>query len=56
MTQAYVLVQTHGIAGIIIDASSMERLPTEIGTTESVRRFERIGRAALRGQVRRGDR
>lgn len=38
---AYVLKQTHGVAGFF-GASSMERLPTEIAITEQMRRFKKI--------------
>jgi predicted TIM-barrel enzyme len=41
----YVLRRTTGVAGFF-GASSMERLPTEIAITETVRRFKRIGQAA----------
>ena len=39
---AYVLERTKGIAGFF-GASSMERLPTEIAMTETVRRFKQLG-------------
>jgi len=38
---AYVLERTSGVAGFF-GASSMERLPTEIATTEKVRRFKTL--------------
>ena len=38
---AYVLERTHGIAGFF-GASSMERLPTEVAITETMRRFKGI--------------
>jgi predicted TIM-barrel enzyme len=41
----YVLRLTTGVAGFF-GASSMERLPTEVAITETVRRFKRIGHAA----------
>jgi predicted TIM-barrel enzyme len=39
---AYVLERTKGVAGFF-GASSMERLPTEVAITETVRRFKSIG-------------
>jgi predicted TIM-barrel enzyme len=39
---AFVLSRTRGVAGFF-GASSMERLPTEIAMTETMRRFKRIG-------------
>jgi predicted TIM-barrel enzyme len=39
---AYVLERTNGVAGFF-GASSMERLPTEVAITETVRRFKEIG-------------
>jgi predicted TIM-barrel enzyme len=39
---AYVLERTKGVAGFF-GASSMERLPTEIAMTQTVRRFKEIG-------------
>jgi predicted TIM-barrel enzyme len=39
---AYVLERTKGVAGFF-GASSMERLPTEIAMTETVRRFKQLG-------------
>jgi predicted TIM-barrel enzyme len=39
---AYVLERTTGVAGFF-GASSMERLPTEIAITETVRRFKTLG-------------
>jgi len=38
---AYILERTHGVVGFF-GASSMERLPTEIAITETVRRFKAI--------------
>jgi predicted TIM-barrel enzyme len=38
---AYVLERTHGVVGFF-GASSMERLPTEVAITETVRRFKAI--------------
>jgi predicted TIM-barrel enzyme len=38
---AYVLERTHGVVGFF-GASSMERLPTEVAITETVRRFKKI--------------
>jgi len=38
---AYVLERTHGVVGFF-GASSMERLPTEVALTETVRRFKTI--------------
>jgi predicted TIM-barrel enzyme len=42
---AYVLERTKGVAGFF-GASSMERLPTEIAMTETVRRFKALGGTA----------
>jgi predicted TIM-barrel enzyme len=39
---AYVLERTKGVVGFF-GASSMERLPTEIAITETVRRFKTLG-------------
>jgi predicted TIM-barrel enzyme len=47
---AYVLGRTHGVVGFF-GASSMERLPTEIALTETVRRFKAI---PIEGGVRAG--
>jgi predicted TIM-barrel enzyme len=47
---AYVLGHTHGVVGFF-GASSMERLPTEIALTETVRRFKAI---PIEGGVRAG--
>ena len=47
---AYVLERTHGVVGFF-GASSMERLPTEIALTETVRRFKAI---PIEGGVRAG--
>jgi predicted TIM-barrel enzyme len=47
---AYVLGRTHGVVGFF-GASSMERLPTEIALTETVRRFKSI---PIEGGVRAG--
>ena len=38
---AYILERTHGVVGFF-GASSMERLPTEVAITETVRRFKAI--------------
>jgi len=38
---AYVLARTEGVAGFF-GASSMERLPTEVAITETVRRFKEL--------------
>jgi predicted TIM-barrel enzyme len=38
---AYVLERTRGVVGFF-GASSMERLPTEVAITETVRRFKAI--------------
>lgn len=43
---AYVLSRTTGVAGFF-GASSMERLPTEVAMTETMRRFKRIGGAEV---------
>jgi predicted TIM-barrel enzyme len=40
---AYVLQRTHGVVGFF-GASSMERLPTEVAITETVRRFKALER------------
>ena len=40
---AYVLERTHGVVGFF-GASSMERLPTEVAITETVRRFKTLKR------------
>jgi predicted TIM-barrel enzyme len=42
---AWVLGNTTGVAGFF-GASSMERLPTEVAITETMRRFKTIGRGA----------
>jgi predicted TIM-barrel enzyme len=42
----HVLARTRGVAGFF-GASSMERLPTEVAITETVRRFKRIGRTEV---------
>jgi len=47
---AYVLGRTHGVVGFF-GASSMERLPTEVALTETVRRFKAI---PIEGGVRAG--
>jgi predicted TIM-barrel enzyme len=47
---AYVLGRTQGVVGFF-GASSMERLPTEIALTETVRRFKAI---PIEGGVRAG--
>jgi predicted TIM-barrel enzyme len=44
----HVLARTRGVAGFF-GASSMERLPTEVAITETVRRFKRIGRTEVDG-------
>jgi predicted TIM-barrel enzyme len=48
---AYVLGRTQGVVGFF-GASSMERLPTEVALTETVRRFKAI---PIEGGVRAGD-
>jgi predicted TIM-barrel enzyme len=40
---AYILERTHGVVGFF-GASSMERLPTEVAITETVRRFKALKR------------
>jgi predicted TIM-barrel enzyme len=47
---AYVLGRTHGVVGFF-GASSMERLPTEVALTETMRRFKAI---PIEGGVRAG--
>jgi predicted TIM-barrel enzyme len=44
---AYVLERTHGVVGFF-GASSMERLPTEVAITETVRRFKALKRGTPR--------
>jgi predicted TIM-barrel enzyme len=42
---AYILERTHGVVGFF-GASSMERLPTEVAITETVRRFKSLKRGS----------
>ncbi len=42
---AYVLARTEGVSGFF-GASSMERLPTEVAMTETMKRFKSIGKEA----------
>jgi predicted TIM-barrel enzyme len=49
---AYVLERTDGVVGFF-GASSMERLPTEVAMTETMRRFKSIH---VRGDVHAGSR
>ncbi|HVS50055.1 MAG TPA: phosphoenolpyruvate hydrolase family protein [Candidatus Dormibacteraeota bacterium] len=42
---AYVLERTHGVVGFF-GASSMERLPTEVAITDTVRRFKAVKRGS----------
>jgi predicted TIM-barrel enzyme len=45
VTETPVLERTEGVVGFF-GASSIERLPTEIATTENVRRFKSLGSRA----------
>jgi predicted TIM-barrel enzyme len=49
---AYVLERTEGVVGFF-GASSMERLPTEVAMTETMRRFKSI---RVKGDIRAGSR